>query len=130
MNRDQCDRAILAAASRIVSAFDALPSFTRHVVTWQLVNDESHTLWSIGRALASPDAVGHLTRSLEPNWLIGDIESVYECLGDVEPWATTRDSLGDAIAAFRATHPQFLTAHDRRLGRRRPSTPTLTTARW
>lgn len=106
-----------AAAGRIITALDALPPHIRSGACWDLLTDDSLTLVGIAEAMRGDpkDRQSALARSLLGDVLIGDLEPIAGRLADdTEPWATIRAALLDVLAAWRADHPGWRTAFDRR----------------
>ena len=106
--------AVEKAASAIVDVLMALPTATCIDLAVELAEDSSSTLQSIGTAVLGRRPAATLARSLHAEWLIGDLEDVAPRLGVSEPWLTISEALEAVIAAERAAHPTWRTAHDRR----------------
>lgn len=107
--------AYVTTAQRILAAVDALPVATQCRLVDKLGRSRSTTLSAIAAAVDSDDPLAYLTRALRAEVLIGDAQhDAARLRPDLAPWGEIRAALVDLIAAYRAAHPGWRTAHDRR----------------
>jgi hypothetical protein len=96
----------LDAAEAIIVAVEELPPRVMLAVTFNLWNDRSTSLSSVGRCLLEGgDRVAELASALIFESWTGDVATVVETLGDGQPWGTIRDAMRNVLAAWRASRP-------------------------